>query len=182
MPGYISGGYTNVQKAIQNGTTLFAGEVMDVLRRMAGADSLRVGVLPQPLFDETQTDYHCYVNNQASILVIPTSFSDMSILSDFLTLFAYHSSKLVRTAFVNTYKYTYASDEDSAEMVDLILNCRVYDVGYLNGFSTSMDGYVSTMISNKKNQYAKASQSFSAKDTTAIEEFRAALDAIDDNY
>ena len=182
MPGYISGGYTNVQKAIQNGTTLFAGEVLDVLRRMAGAENLRVGVLPHPLYSEDQSGYHCYVNNQASIVVAPTSYSDMETLADFFTLFAYHSSKIVRKAFINTYKYSYASDEDSAEMVDLILNCRVYDVGYLNGFSTSMDGYVSTMISNKKNQYAKASQSFSAKDTTAIEEFRAALDAIDDNY
>ena len=182
MPGYISGGYTNVQKAVQNGTTLFAGEVMDVLRRMAGADSLRVGVLPQPLFDETQTDYHCYVNNQASILVIPTSFSDMSILSDFLTLFAYHSSKLVRTAFVNTYKYTYASDEDSAEMVDIILNSRVYDVGYINSFSTDMDGYISSMISNRKNQYVNAANKFSIAATAKIDEYRSALMAVDDNY
>jgi hypothetical protein len=182
MPGYISGGYTNVQKAVQNGTTLFAGEVMDVLRRMAGADSLRVGVLPQPLFDETQTDYHCYVNNQASILVIPTSFSDMSILSDFLTLFAYHSSKLVRTAFVNTYKYTYASDEDSAEMVDIILNSRVYDVGYINSFSTDMDGYISSMISNRKNQYVNAANKFSTAATAKIDEYRSALMAVDDNY
>ncbi|MCR5458247.1 MAG: hypothetical protein K6F14_09285 [Clostridiales bacterium] len=182
MEGYISGGYTNVQTAVQNGTTLFAGEVLDVLRRMAGAEDLRVGVLPQPLYQEGQENYHCYVNNQASILVAPTSYSEMAVLADFLTLFAYHSQMIVRKAFINTYKYTYASDEDSAEMVDIILDSRVYDVGYINTFATKMDGYVSTMISSQKNQYNNAAAKFSTQVTADIEEFRNKLAAVDDNY
>ena len=181
-PGYISGGYTNVQKAVQNGTTLFAGEVMDVLRRMSGSESLRVGVLPQPLFNEDQEAYHCYVNDQAYITVAPVGYSDMAVLSDFLTLFAYHSSKLVRPAYINTIKYTYTSDEESSDMIDIILDSRVYDVGYICKFSTSMDGYVSTMISGKKNQYVKAAANFSSKDNATIEEYRNAILAIDDNY
>ncbi|MCR5458245.1 MAG: hypothetical protein K6F14_09275 [Clostridiales bacterium] len=181
-PGYISGGYTNARIAVQNGTTLFCGEVMDVLRRMAGSDNLRVGVLPQPLFDENQEAYHCYVNDQAYITVAPIGFSNMSVLSDFLTLFTYHSSKLVRPAYVNTIKYSYTSDEDSAEMIDIVLDSRVYDVGYVCKFSVSMDGYVSTMISSGKNNYTKAAASYSTKDTATLDEYRAALLAIDDNY
>ena len=182
MEGYISGGYTNVQTAIQNGTTLFAGEVLDVLRRMSGAENLRVGVLPQPLLNDSQQSYHCYVNDKATVLVIPTAYADMSVISDFLTLFAYHSSMIVRKAYINTYKYTYASDEDSAEMVDIILNSRIYDAGYIDGFSTGMDGYVSTIINNRKNNYTKAAASFATKDQAAIDEYRAALESIDDNY
>ena len=182
MEGYISGGYTNVQTAVQNGTTLFAGEVLDVLRRMAGSESLRVGVLPQPLLNESQENYHCYVNDKATVLMIPTSYSDMAVIADFLTLFGYHSQMIVRKAYINTYKYTYASDEDSAEMVDIILNSRIYDVGYIDGFSISMDGYISTMISSKKNQYAKASENYAKKDAVTIEEYRSAIEAIDDNY
>ena len=115
-------------------------------------------------------------------MVAPTSYSDMATLADFLTLFAYHSQMIVRKAFINTYKYTYASDEDSAEMVDIILNSRIYDVGYIDGFSISMDGYISTMISSKKNQYAKASENYAKKDAVTIEEYRSAIEAIDDNY
>ncbi len=181
-PGYISGGYTNVQKAVQNGTTLFAGEVMDVLRRMSGAESLRVGVLPQPLFDENQERYYCYVNDQMYIMLAPVAYSDMSVLSDFLTLFAYHSSMIVRPAFVNTVKYTYSSDEESAEMIDIILDSRVYDPGYITKISTDMDGYVSTIISNKKNNYTQAATKFAKSSTTNIENFRNDILAIDDNY
>ncbi|MCR5458244.1 MAG: hypothetical protein K6F14_09270 [Clostridiales bacterium] len=182
MEGYISGGYTNVQTAVQNGTTLFAGEVLDVLRRMAGSENLRVGVLPQPLLNASQENYHCYVNDKATVLMIPTSYSDMAVIADFLTLFSYHSQMIVRKAYINTYKYTYASDEDSAEMVDIILNSRIYDVGYIDGFSISMDGYISTMISSQKNQYAKAAENFAKKDSANIEEYRSAIEAIDDNY
>ena len=182
MEGYISGGYTDVQKAVQNGTTLFAGEVLDVLRRMAGAADLRVGVLPQPLLNDSQKEYHCYVNDKATVLVIPTSYSDMSVISDFLTLFGYHSQMIVRKAYINTYKYTYASDEDSAEMVDIILNSRIYDAGYIDGFATTMDGYVSTMISTSKNQYSNASKKFSPQVDTNIEDYKTAIASVDDNY
>ena len=180
--GYISGGYTDVQKGIQNGTTLFAGEVLDVLRRMAGAENLRVGVLPQPLYEEGQEAYHCYVNNRAAFMCIPTAFSDMEVIADFFTLLAYHSSKLVRPAYINTYKYSYASDEDSAEMVDIIIDSRVFDPGYLGNFSTKMDGYISTMISDKKNNYTKAAASYAKSDTASLEEFKNKLAGIDDNY
>ncbi len=180
--GYISGGYSDVQKGIQNGTTLFAGEVMDVLRRMAGAENLRVGVLPQPLYDEGQKEYHCYVNNRAAFLCIPTSFSDMEVIADFFTLFAYHSSKLVRPAYINTFKYTYANDEESGEMIDIIIDSRVFDPGYLGSFAIKMDGYIGTMITDKKNNYVKASTSYAKSDTANLEAYREKIAAIDDNY
>ena len=182
MQGYISGGYTNVRTALQNGTTLFGGEVLDVLRRMSGAENLRIGVLPQPLFDEDQESYHCYVNSQASIVLAPTSYSNMQVIADFITIFAYHSQMIVKKAYLNTIKYAYTSDEESAEMVDIILDSRVYDVGYINSFATSMDGYISTIISNKKNNYTVSSEKLGVKTTDAIEEYRNAIAGIDDNY
>ena len=182
MQGMIVGGYTQIQTAIQNGTCLFAGEVLDVLRRMAGAENLRVGVLPQPLFEEGQSAYHCYVNNRAAFMCIPTAFADMEVIADFFTLFAYHSSKLVRTAYINTYKYSYASDEDSAEMVDIIVDSRVFDPGYLGNFSQQMDGYVSTMITTSNNKYTQAAAKYAASDTTKLEEYKSKIAAVDDNY
>jgi hypothetical protein len=89
---------------------------------------------------------------------------------------------IVRPAFVNTVKYTYSSDEESAEMIDIILDSRVYDPGYITKISTDMDGYVSTIISNKKNNYTQAATKFAKSSTTNIENFRNDILAIDDNY
>ena len=185
VESYLMTGYTSVQTALQNGTTLFGGEVLDVLRRMSNAEDLRIGILPLPLLDENQDEYHCYVNRHAvSPLAVPTSYSDVDVVSDFLTLFAYHSSMIVRPAFINTYKYTYTSDEESAEMLDIILNSRVYDPGYLDEIPSISGyvGYISTMVSNKKNQYTKYVERMLSSLNSEIEELVGKIKAVDDNY
>lgn len=180
--GYIKTGYTNVRIAIQNGTTLFAGETMDVLNRMTSVENLRIGVLPQPLFNEEQESYYHYVNNQAPLLGFPTSFSDIQILSDFLSVWAYHSHKIVLPAFLNTYKYTYASDEQSAEMVELIINSLTYDPGYHLNFGTGFIGAVDAMLDGNKNQYAQAVARQTKPIENAIETFVNKINAVDDSY
>ena len=57
-----------------------------------------------------------------------------------------------------------------------------FDPGYLGNFSTKMDGYISTMISDKKNNYTKAAASYAKSDTAALEEYKNKLAGIDDNY
>lgn len=180
--GYVTMGYTQVQKAMQNGTTLFAGEILDVLARMKDAENLRVGVLPQPLYNNEQESYYHYVNNQAPMLGLSTTFSDLEVLSNFLTLFAYHSQKIVMPAFLNSYKYTYASDEESSEMVEIILNSLTYDVGYHLGFAQSWIGAIDSMITSNKNQYAQAVARQEKSIQGKIDEFVAKVDAVDDSY
>ena len=185
VESYLMTGYTSVQTALQNGTTLFGGEVLDVLRRMSNAEDLRIGILPLPLLDENQDEYHCYVNRHAvSPLAIPTSYADVDVASDFLTLFAYHSSMIVRPAFINTYKYTYTSDEESAEMLDIILNSRVYDQGYLDEIVSvgGFVGYISTMVSSKKNNYTKYAEKNLSSINADINELVSKINAVDDSY
>jgi hypothetical protein len=178
---YLTEGYTNVQKAMQNGTVLFAGEVMDVLARMVDAEGLRVGILPQPMYDENQTEYYHYVNNRAPFYYIPTSYADMETIADFFTLFAAHSQKLVRSVYVNTYKYTYASDEESAEMVDIILDSRIYDPGYQYGFANNFDSSLNSMCGKTgKNSFSSAAGRYASAITTNIASFEEKVDAIDD--
>lgn len=178
---YVEEGYTNVQTAIENGTTLFAGEVMDVLARMSETENLRVGVLPQPKYSADQANYVHYVNNQADFYFVPTSYADMETIADFYTLFAAHSSKIVRTAYLNAYKYTYASDADSAEMVDIILDTRTYDPGYHGSFALAFDGVIPSMCGKTgKNQFTSAANRYAAGITSAIEAYEEKIAAIDD--
>ena len=180
--GYVSGGYTNIQKAIENGTTLFAGEIMDVLKRMAGAENLRVGVLPQPLYNNEQESYYHYVNNQACFLGLTTAFADLEALSNFLELFAYHSQKIVMPAFIDSYKYTYASDEESGEMVELILNSLTYDPGYHFGFAQGWIGAIDAMFTGNDNKYSSAAARNAKTIQQAIETYVQKVDAVDDSY
>lgn len=173
-------GYTSVQKAIENATTLFAGEVMDVLERMVNAEGLRVGVVPLPLYDTNQDNYYTYVNNRSSLYMIPTGYANMDEIADFFTLYAAHSSKIVRPAFLNAYKYTYASDEESADMVDIIIQNRVYDPGYLYSFS-AFDGVLSALMGKTgANNYASAANRYVKSTNEAIANYETKVLAIND--
>lgn len=181
--GYLETGYSNCDKGMANGTTLFVSNVLGQLIDVKDAEGLRLGVLPMPMADENQDGYHHMPDNHAAFISVPTSYKDISVAADFLTLFAYHSHKLVYPAFLNTYKYIYAHDEESGEMVDIILNSICYDPGYLANFSVGFNGYVTTMIqSNKPNQFVQAATKYT-KDTEAkINEYMNKIAAIDDNY
>ena len=182
---YIQTGYTNVPVALKNKTTLFGGEVLDVLRRMSDAEDLRVGVLPLPMIDESQGRYYCYAQPRGiSMLVIPTSYSNVEVISQFFTLFAYHSMKLVYPAYLNTYKYTYTSDEESAEIVGLILDSVVYDFSNIAELQGCRDfiGYIATIVSNKQNKITAAAKRYTTTLETSLNEYRKTVQDVDDNY
>jgi hypothetical protein len=181
--GYLEEGYSNCDKGMANGTTLFVSNVLGQQIDVKDAEGLRLGVLPMPMATEDQDGYHHLPDNHATFLSIPTSYKDISIASKFLTLFAYHSYKLVYPAYLNTYKYIYAHDEESGEMVDIILNSVCYDPGYLADFSGSFNGYVTTMIQqNKAGQFTAAATKYTAQTQQKIDDYRALIASIDDNY
>ena len=178
---FLEVGYTTVQKALQGGTTLFGTEVMDVLRRMSDQEGIRVGVVPHPLFNEQQERYYSYVNNQCPLYLVPTSYKNMQEIADFFTLFAAHSSKIVRPAFINTYKYSYVSDEESSEMIELILDTRIFDPCYHYGVGSSFEGLIGTMLSKTgKNQFASAVRKCTSQVEDAINNLEIKVNAIDD--
>ena len=89
--------YSDVRTALQNGNTLFASEVIDVLARMKESD-VSVGLVPYPMYSETQGSYAHYVDNHLNAYSVPVSVPDIDTLSDFMELYAYHSRYLVRSA------------------------------------------------------------------------------------
>ena len=122
-----------------------------------------------------------YVNNRGSEYGVPISYKDMQEIADFFTLFAAHSQKIVRSTYVDTFKYTYASDEESAEMINLILDTRTYDPGYHMNLGDSMDSILSSIMSKTgKNMFSSAVKKYNAAITKAIEDLESKLAAIDD--
>ena len=76
---YIS--YSYVQKAIEEGKALFASEVLDVLERMKDAD-VSVGLMPYPLYSETQENYAHFVTTRFPAYVVPISVPDPEVVAD----------------------------------------------------------------------------------------------------
>ncbi len=146
IPGTDTISYINVQKAIEGNTALFASEVLDVLERMKNAD-IRVGLVPYPLYSETQENYAHYVDDHFCTYSVPISVPDPETVGAFFEVYAFHSA-IVRDAYINTYCVEYCGDSESAEMLDIILDSRTYDPGYLWWDSTAE---ISNMIETGKN-------------------------------
>lgn len=178
---YLEIGYSSVHQAMMNGTVLFAGEVLGTLEVVSEAENLRLGIVPQPLY-AAHEDYHHYVNNQAAFYLIPTSYADIQTIADFFTLFAAHSQKIVRKAYVDTYGYFYANDDESSEMLDYILDSRVYDPGYHFNFATSgLDGALfSLMGKSGKNNFRSAVTKFDGRQGDAITAYETIVNNIID--
>ncbi len=151
---YQNAGYTAYQNSLRANKVLFIGEVLAVLQLVSDTENLEIGVVPFPLYDENQSRYYVHVNNHLPAYSIPTSFADTQIIADFWTLFAAHSKYTVREAFVNSCKYVWTSDEENGEMVDIILDSRIYDPGYNWNFADSFEGYLNQMLESGKNQYS----------------------------
>ncbi len=151
---YTTSSYTDYQNAFRANKLLFMGEVLNVLKRMSDAEDLQAGVLPYPMYDENQARYYVHVNNHLPAYGIPTSFADTQMIADFFTVFAAHSKYTVHDAFVNSCKYVWTSDEENGEMIDIILNSRIYDPGHNWNFADNFEGYFFQMLETGKNQYA----------------------------
>lgn len=151
---YQKSGYTTFNAAMKQNKLLFMGEVLYFLVSAKDVEDLELGVLPFPLFDETQERYYVHSNNHLPVYGIPTSFAETDVLRDFWTLFAAHSRYTVRKAFVDSCKYVWTSDEENGAMMDIILDSRIYDPGYNWNLAKSFDTVLGTMIEAADNRFS----------------------------
>ena len=147
-------GYTVYPEALKANKLLFEGEVLNALVRFKDVEDLELGVLPFPLFDENQQRYYLHVNNHLPVYGIPTSFANTDIINDFWTLYAAHSRYTVRKAFVDSCKYVWTSDEENGEMMDIILDSRIYDPGYNWNIASSFDTTLVSMVESGDNRFS----------------------------
>ena len=179
---YQKAGYMAYQNAFKANKVLFMGEILNVISYLSDTEGLELGVVPFPLYDENQSRYYVHVNNHLPAYGMPTSFADTQILSDFWTLYAAHSKYTVREAFVNSCKYVWTSDEENSEMVDIILDSRIYDPGYNWNFADSFEGYLNNnMIGTGKNQYATVVNRVSADINEKISAYEQRIEALSGN-
>ncbi len=169
-------GYTSVQAAIEGEKALFASEVLDVLERMKDATNLSVGLVPYPLYSETQENYAHFVTTTFPAYMMPISVPDPEVIGKFFELYAYHSKYIVREAFIDTYCVEYCGDEESAEMLDIILDSRTYDPAYVMWSTYETD--IQNMIITGKNN---VTQWIAKKGSKLTEEIATFVTDISDN-
>ena len=140
--------YSQIPDYFASDKALFVSEVLSTIENMKDMD-VSIGLVPYPLYSETQADYCNYVDNHMSPYHIPISVPDPETVATFFELFACHSTYIVRPAIIDSYTVEFLGDEESGEMLDLISGHRTYDPGYLWWSAYETD--IGNMISGGKN-------------------------------
>ena len=119
---------------ISDGRSLFAISSVNWLSALRETE-VDYGILPYPLFDETQESYTN--NDWSGLMCVPTTVGDPDMVSKAIELLSYYSSDTTIPAYYDIVLGAKLSrDDDSVEMLDIIFDGTVFDAG-MNYFAFS---------------------------------------------
>ena len=91
-----------------------------------------IGVLPFPKFNEAQESYHGSVDGSGAALSVAVNAKDLDFVGTITEALCAESYKTVVPALYEVvFKTRYADLKEDAEMMDLIMNTRMFDIGYM---------------------------------------------------
>ena len=153
-----------------NDRALFGFEVVNYLRVLNAQMTSEYGVLPVPKYDKAQEQYYSFSNaGVGTTLSIPTSTAqvDMDLFAKTLETYCLLSQKLVKPAYYEVTLMTRnIQDIDSAEMLDIVFQHRIYDLAaYFGdlGLSGIFEEAASGTDDTFSSKYASASKAFNKK-------------------
>ena len=112
------------------GRALFAPECLLHLEDMRDSD-VNVGILPPPKFYAEQDAYHCFADSYCiNAVSIPVTNTETEKIGFILEAMAAESMNTLTPAYIETCLTSkYVQDEDSVEMLELVLESTVIDLG-----------------------------------------------------
>lgn len=121
------------------------------------------GILPYPKFDEEQKEYKTMVDGSHNISAVPKTISDPEFVGTIIEALNAESHRQVFPVYYETaLKVKYSYDDESVQMLDMIVANRVFDFGYVYDGWKGFSFYPQDIIglgksSNFESNYAKKS-------------------------
>ena len=137
--------------AFEENRALFMWVRMRVVEKFRGMEA-NFGIIPLPKFEESQDKYYSVVNPYTGILLgVPKSVQDLDRASIILEAMAAEARYTIQPAYYDVVlQRKFARDEESSEMLDIIFNSRVYDIGAVYSFGNVFMDYIA--LCNKSNR------------------------------
>ena len=109
------------------------------------------GILPLPKWTVDQKNYYTYSSGSAPVLAVPTTASDLEFIGVITEALNAESYKQVVPVYYETaLKDKYARDKETLEMIDLVMQGRVVDMGFIyDGFVGA--GYIPARLLQENN-------------------------------
>ena len=132
-----------------SGHALFYFEPIGSLKKLRDMDD-EFGIVPFPKYDEAQQDYITYIANYAAMCGIPVTTSDAARTGTILENLCAYSFGDLREAYVDTtLNFKYIRDEESKEMLNLILTSGRFNLCDLLSVTAVKDAVASSATAGK---------------------------------
>ena len=153
----------------EEGRALFFGEVMQCIIRMRESETA-FGLIPWPKYDEAQENYHHFVHGTAGKVVTITAAAQNPEMSGAIVEAMAAKSMYTLTPAYYDVAITrkYMRDEESIEMLDIILQDRRYDLGYIYNWG-NLYANIRTIIVQGKDSFASTWEKSQKAFNTAME-------------
>lgn len=151
--------------AFRDGLTLMIPGTLDMTVNYFREKSNEYGILPYPKLDESQDEYYTMVDGYHAALAVPKTVSDLEFVGIITEALNAESYKTVYPAYYEVaLKAKYTFDDESVQMLDKIVESRVFDFGYVYDNWKGMSFYFRSIIREEKSinlesYYAKNSAS-----------------------
>ncbi|MBO4217185.1 MAG: hypothetical protein J5940_04515 [Clostridia bacterium] len=130
-------------------------------------ENLHFGILPAPKWNSEQTSYYSYVWEQGGFVGIPAT-CNFQTAADFLNVYALATQATVQKAYINAIAYSYASDANVAEMLDIIMSNRIWCASLW--IEKTVDATLCSDCNSNKNRLSSRLKSGQDKIMKAIDE------------
>lgn len=139
-------------------------------------DAVDFGILPYPKLDEKQTEYNNLVSVfHAHFVMVPCFVENEERTGTIVEALAYYGQKELTPAyFEKTLVGSQFRDEESGEMLNVIFNSRVYDVGLYYNVG-NLKQILLNIIASHQNKLSSSYTVFQKKAEADIENINSAL-------
>lgn len=156
-----------IEDMFANDQVMFYSRYLCIVKKYRDMDT-DFGILPYPKYDEAQKEYYSSVSSYGcSHICVPVAVEDLEMTGAVLEYMAAVSKDIVTPAYYDvTLQGKVLRDEESTEMLDIILNGRVFDLGW--------NYQIGDLYSDVLQMYMKSSTDFVSmyekKEAKALEE------------
>ncbi len=151
-----------VEGIFREGRAMFADGTLGNAKNFRAMED-NFGIIPLPKFTDSDK-YATNTNGIAHLIVVPITVSDLTRTGNIIEALCAIGSREVIPAFYDvSLKTKFARDDDSEEMIDIIKDSLVYDLGYVSGGTFRYLGqYLSTSQSHDFSSYYASHSSTAA--------------------
>lgn len=162
-------GFDDVSIMFNDSRILFVTFALVDINALRDAE-FEFGILPYPLYNEQQDEYNNLISTGiVPALSVPYNCTKLDTVGIVIEAMAYYSVDTLTVAYYdNALKTRYVRDDESGDMLDIIFETRVYDLGFIFDWG-GIGNLIYNMYTKKSTDFASAYAKIEEKATTEMQ-------------